>query len=39
MTKAILIQARMSSSRFPGKMMQKVEGSTLIEYVYNRNKY
>lgn len=32
----ILIQARMSSTRFPGKMLQKLGSSTLIEYVYNR---
>jgi spore coat polysaccharide biosynthesis protein SpsF len=31
-----MIQARMSSSRFPGKMLKKVSKVTLIEYVYNR---
>jgi spore coat polysaccharide biosynthesis protein SpsF len=32
----ILIQARMSSTRFPGKMLQKLGSSTLVEYVYKR---
>ncbi len=36
---AIIIQARMSSSRFPGKMMSVVGGLPLIEYVYRRCKY
>lgn len=38
MTSAILIQARMSSSRFPNKMMAKVGRVTLLEFVYNRCK-
>ncbi|MCF6330713.1 MAG: hypothetical protein L3I99_04115 [Sulfurimonas sp.] len=36
MKKAILIQARLSSSRFPKKMLKKINNITLIEYVYNR---
>ncbi|UCC95884.1 MAG: hypothetical protein JSW40_03825 [Candidatus Omnitrophota bacterium] len=32
----IVIQARMSSSRFPGKMMTKLSGMPLVEYVYRR---
>jgi spore coat polysaccharide biosynthesis protein SpsF len=38
MKKGIFIQARLSSSRFPGKMMEKIDGIPLIEYVYNRCK-
>lgn len=33
---AIIIQVRMSSSRFPGKMLTKLGGLALIEYVYRR---
>ena len=33
---AVIIQARMSSDRFPGKMMSKIAGTPLIEYVYKR---
>ncbi len=33
---AIIIQARMSSLRFPKKMMAHLSGMPLIEYVYNR---
>ena len=36
MKKAILIQARLSSERFPGKMLKKIGEYTLVEYVYNR---
>ena len=36
MYKVIMIQARMSSLRFPGKMLMELSGATLIEYVYNR---
>lgn len=36
LNKAILIQARLSSSRFPKKMLQKVGEVTLVEYVYHR---
>jgi len=34
--KGILIQARLSSSRFPKKMLEKVGDVTLLEYVYLR---
>ncbi|MFA5339109.1 MAG: NTP transferase domain-containing protein, partial [Candidatus Omnitrophota bacterium] len=33
---AIIIQARMSSSRFPGKVMSLLGGMPLVEYVYRR---
>jgi len=36
--KAILIQARLSSSRFPKKMLKYINTTTLVEYVYNRCK-
>jgi len=36
MTTAILIPARYNSSRFPGKMMAKLNGVPLVEHVYNR---
>ena len=36
--KSILIQARLSSSRFPRKMLEKIGNITLLEYVYNRCK-
>ncbi|WP_172633610.1 cytidylyltransferase domain-containing protein [Sulfuricurvum kujiense] len=36
MRKAILIQSRLSSSRFPKKMVQKLGDRTLVEYVYQR---
>jgi len=36
MIKAILIQARLSSSRFPQKMLHLINNITLLEYVYNR---
>ncbi len=38
MRKVILIQARLSSSRFPKKMLHQLNGISLIEYVYNRCK-
>lgn len=38
MNKVILIQARLSSSRFPKKMLKKINNMTLIEYVYSRCK-
>ena len=38
MKKAILIQARLSSSRFPKKMLKKINDITLAEYVYLRCK-
>ncbi|MBN1872021.1 MAG: hypothetical protein JW800_05550 [Candidatus Omnitrophica bacterium] len=34
---AIIIQARMSSSRFPSKMMEPLGGAALIEFVYKRS--
>jgi spore coat polysaccharide biosynthesis protein SpsF len=33
---AIIIQARISSARFPGKMMLSLAGIPLVEYVYRR---
>jgi len=36
---AIIIQARMSSRRFPGKMMSKLSGMPLVEYLYKRCKH
>lgn len=33
---AIIIQARMSSRRFPGKMMSRVSGLPLVHYLYKR---
>ena len=36
MKKAILIQARLSSSRFPKKMLEKLETISLVEFVYKR---
>jgi len=36
MTTAILIPARYDSSRFPAKMMAKLNGVPLIEHVYNK---
>jgi len=38
MKKAILIQSRLSSSRFPGKMLASLGDITLVEYVYYRCK-
>ena len=39
MKKIILIQSRLSSSRFPKKMISKItKNITLVEYVYNRSK-
>lgn len=36
MTKGILIQSRLSSSRYPKKMLMEFNGVPLIEYVYKR---
>lgn len=36
MKKGILIQARMSSRRFPGKMLGLINGVALIDFVYKR---
>lgn len=38
MRKGILIQARLSSSRFPGKMLKELGGVPLVQYVFNRCK-
>ncbi|NOX16284.1 MAG: hypothetical protein GXP61_09755 [Epsilonproteobacteria bacterium] len=38
MNNAILIQARLSSSRFFKKMLEDINGISLVEYVYNRCK-
>lgn len=38
MKKGILIQARLSSSRFPGKMLKNLGEIPLVHYVYNRCK-
>ena len=35
---SIMIQARISSNRFPGKMLEKINNVTLLEYVYARCK-
>jgi len=35
---AIIIQARMSSARFPGKMMSNISGMPLVRYIYERCK-
>ena len=34
----IIIQARLSSSRFPGKILKKINNKTLLEILYNRLK-
>jgi spore coat polysaccharide biosynthesis protein SpsF len=36
--KGILIQARLSSSRFPGKMLNRLGEVPLVQYVFNRCK-
>lgn len=36
MKNAIFIQSRLSSSRFPGKMLEPLAGMPLVEYVYRR---
>lgn len=36
MTIAAVVQARMSSTRFPGKMLHRVHGRPLLEYVLER---
>jgi len=36
MNKAVLIQARLSSARFPQKMLENIGSVTLLEYVYKR---
>lgn len=36
MTTAIIIQARMTSSRFPGKIMKMLEGRTVLDRVLDR---
>ena len=33
---AAIIQARMGSKRFPGKVLKKVEGTALLEYQVKR---
>ncbi|MCK5541080.1 MAG: hypothetical protein KAI40_00190 [Desulfobacterales bacterium] len=38
MKKGILIQARLSSKRFPNKMLNQLGGVPLIQYVFNRCK-
>lgn len=38
MKKGILIQARLSSSRFPGKMLHPIGKEPLVQYVFNRCK-
>jgi 3-deoxy-manno-octulosonate cytidylyltransferase (CMP-KDO synthetase) len=38
MTTAIMIPARMKSTRLPGKMLKKIEGVSLISRVYNSAK-
>jgi spore coat polysaccharide biosynthesis protein SpsF len=36
MRRGILIQARMSSSRFPGKMLKNIDGIPLVDFIYKR---
>lgn len=36
MRKGILIQSRLTSTRFSAKMLQLIDGIPLVEYVYNR---
>ena len=38
METAIIIQARLGSKRLPGKVLKKINGKTILEYVINRLK-
>ena len=38
METAIIIQARLGSTRLPGKVLKKINGKTILEYVINRLK-
>jgi len=39
MTNIIIIQARMNSSRLPGKVLMKLEGKTILEHIINSLKF
>ena len=39
MTNLIIIQARMASSRLPGKILMKLEGKSILEHVVNSLKF
>ena len=39
MTNLIIIQARMGSSRLPGKVMMKLEGKSILEHIVNSLKF
>jgi len=36
--KAAIIQARIGSERFPGKVLEKINGKPILEHVINRVK-
>ena len=38
MKTTIIIQARMASSRFPGKILKKIQNNTIIELIIKRLK-
>ena len=38
MNHAVVIQARLNSSRFPQKVLSKIEGKTLVRIIYERLK-
>ena len=35
---AAIIQARMGSTRLPGKVLKKIEDKTVLEHIYDRVK-
>ena len=38
METAIILQARLGSKRFPGKVLKKINGKTILEYTIKRLK-
>ena len=38
MENAIILQARLGSKRLPGKVLKKINGKTILEYVIKRLK-